>query len=62
MVTWECLSSDRKERVGGTLEITTERLSVWGGWIVRTILTDFENAPSVTQTFVGDINHYWKLP
>mgnify|MGYP001576665803 CR=1 FL=1 len=42
----------------------SDRLKVFEGWIVRTIVysSAFDGGSPVGQVFVPDVNHRWKLP
>ncbi len=44
------------------LEISTYRLKVFGGWVVKEVSEGFgDNADSISICFVPDPNHEWKL-
>jgi hypothetical protein len=42
--------------------VSSYRLKVVGGWIVRTITSRYHGGTSVAQTFVQDTLHTWTLP
>ncbi len=41
--------------------VTSHRLRVPGGWIVRTVMSRYNAGVHVVQTFVTDPTHDWKL-
>jgi hypothetical protein len=56
---WERLV-DQNQYQGG-MDVQSSRLSVPGGWIVRTVVTSGSGRVGVVQTFVEDANHSWKI-
>ncbi len=56
---WELIEHKSRAETG-EYELTSDRLRVPGGWIVRTIITRIE-ATSVHQVFVPDPDDQWKL-
>lgn len=49
------------ERVITTPGSYTDRLKVFGGWLVRIIEHNGESSFTVAAVFVPDPNHEWKL-
>lgn len=39
----------------------TSRMKVYGGWIIRTIITAYKGGVSSHQMFLEDTSHQWKL-
>ncbi len=55
---WE-LVSNRTEDI---LQITAERLSISGGWLVRTASINYKNkSQSESCAFIPDPNHEWMI-
>lgn len=54
---WEKLKGPGSE----SCDVESARLKVPGGWIVRTIASRYEAGVDVSQTFVADVHHDWKL-
>ena len=50
---WEPISEDDK--------LVSHRLRVTGGWIVRSMFSEWRTGAAIAQTFVKDENHAWKL-
>lgn len=57
---WEWIESEpqAKQEVG---EISSARLRVPGGWIVRTVISRYQGGAHCCQTFVADPSHEWVL-
>jgi hypothetical protein len=56
---WEKLI-DPSQYQGG-MDVKSSRLSIPGGWIVRTVVTSSSGHVEAVQTFVEDACHDWKL-
>lgn len=50
------------ERIPGSDDpAISHRLRVHGGWIVRSVYTGYHSGAAISQTFVPDPAHEWKL-
>lgn len=49
------------EPIPGKAGYASHRLWVPGGWIVRSASSRYKYGTSISQTFVPDENHSWKL-
>ncbi len=60
---WEIINQKEEGEGNYREEERVERLSVPGGWIVRTIYVYNSRTTScaIAQTFVSDTEHAWKL-
>ena len=54
---WEELEKQGNRKWG----FVTERMKVYGGWIVRSIHSSVGGNTAVAQSFVPDPEHLWKL-
>ncbi len=62
--TWQKIR-DSDEHAGTAAEVCSSRLKVPGGWIVRSVVTQYgtnhgHSGVSVHQIFVPDKNHQWE--
>ena len=55
---WEAIGGPCEDRDN---EISSHRLKVHGGWIIRTIVSRYKAGACVCQTFVADAEYMWQL-
>jgi hypothetical protein len=57
---WEEISKEELPP-GNTARIHSDRLKVPGGWIVRSSIGGYNVGAGISQTFIADPMHEWKL-
>lgn len=56
---WELIEETKAD--GSNTYIVSHRLSVPGGWLVRTVTSRYQGGAHAEQTFVRDNEHLWQL-